>query len=76
MGFAIASACATNGSEDGCGASEYQNLIGVDVAAISLPASLNHRIIGPDTSVTLDYRTDRLNIHHDTDGIVFKVECG
>ncbi len=34
------------------------------------------RIIGPGTAVTMDYRSDRLNVQHDANGIITRIFCG
>ncbi|KXJ91912.1 hypothetical protein Micbo1qcDRAFT_203954 [Microdochium bolleyi] len=34
----------------------------------------NHRVIGPNSMVTMDFRPDRLNVHVKEDGTVHKVE--
>ena len=76
----MAASCTTrtgdNASTDQCGASGYQSLLGSNIAAITLPADLNHRIIGPNTAVTKDYVLTRLNIYTDENGVVTKVNCG
>lgn len=63
--------------DDHCGASRHQNLIGTPAASIDrLQLPKGARIIHPDTAVTQDYRTDRLNIHVDEAGHVERVACG
>ena len=59
-----------------CGAGDYAGLIGKNLAAVTLPADLGARVIGPDTAVTQDYRPDRLNIHTDDDGTITELTCG
>ena len=60
-----------------CGAAGYANgLIGADIAAVTLPAELNHRVIYPDHAVTEDFVPERLNIHVDEDGTVLRLACG
>ncbi len=61
---------------DACGASGYQTLVGVNVAAVTLPADLKHRIIRPGDVVTQDYRAGRLNIRTDENGQIVSVSCG
>ena len=61
---------------DACGASGYQSLMGTNIAAITLPAELNHRIIGPNDAYTEDYVPSRLNIFTDENGVVIEVRCG
>lgn len=63
-------------AEDLCGASGYASLIGANIAAVTLPVSLNHRVIYPDTAVTRDYRRERLNIDVTADGTVTGLRCG
>lgn len=59
-----------------CKPARYEGLVGAQVAAITLPADLEHRIIGPDTMVTMDYVPERLNIHTDKNGRVLRISCG
>lgn len=62
--------------QDECGASGYVGMVGTSIAAITLPSSLNHRVIGPDTMVTYDYVPERINFHTDKNGIILSVSCG
>ena len=62
--------------DDSCGAYDYEGLVGTKLAAVTLPADLGARIIGPDTAVTQDYRPDRLNIHTGEDGTITELTCG
>lgn len=71
-----ADAPATMADEDACKASEYQSLVGTNAAAVTLPADLPHRILGPNDVATMDYRPDRLNIMTDEAGVVTEVKCG
>lgn len=59
-----------------CVASDYEASIGANIAAITLPAGLDHRIIGPDEAYTQDYIPSRLNIFTDEEGSVVRVTCG
>ena len=61
---------------DTCPADAYQSLVGAQLAAVTLPSDLNARIIGPDTAVTMDYRSDRMNIELDESGWIVAVRCG
>ncbi|MEM1397167.1 MAG: I78 family peptidase inhibitor [Pseudomonadota bacterium] len=61
---------------DECGADGYASLIGTAIAAATLPAELNYRVIGPDTVVTQDFLPERLNIYTDADGVVTELKCG
>ena len=63
-------------SGDACGASGYQSLIGRPLAAVTLPAGLDLRIINPGDAVTMDFRDTRLNFELDADGNVAVVRCG
>ena len=60
----------------GCAVSDYASLVGTNVAAITLPAGLNHRILGPDDAYTEDHIPSRLNIFTDENGNVIRVTCG
>ena len=60
-----------------CGAEDYaEGLFGANIAAVTLPAELNHRVIYPDQVVTQDHRPERLNIHVAEDGTVLRLTCG
>ena len=71
--IALLPACQT---DRGCGADDHADLIGRPAAAISLPADLPHRVVGPDDMVTMDHRPDRLNIRTDAGGTVIALDCG
>lgn len=62
-------------AQDTCGASDYAAMVGSNVAAITLPAGLNHRIIAPDTPVTMDFSAERVNFLTDANGVITSVEC-
>ena len=57
-----------------CGAAHAQILVGRNINNTPLPGGV--RVIGPDTIVTFDYRTDRLNVAHDGYGTITRVYCG
>lgn len=60
-----------------CPAAQYQRYVDKPLASLdvkSLPEP--YRIIGPGMAVTLDYRTDRLNVSHDARGIIRRISCG
>ena len=61
---------------DACSAADYQSLTGARLAAVTLPADLNIRIIGPGQVVTTDYDAERLNIDVDVVGNIIRVYCG
>jgi len=62
-------------AQDTCGAAGYRTMIGANVAAITIPAGLNHRIIAPDTPVTMDFNAERINFLTDANGVITSVEC-
>ncbi len=72
----VLAACEATQTEDACGADDYRGLVGQPLAAVTLPADLGARIIGPDTAVTMDFRPERLNIAVDGSGIIERVYCG
>lgn len=72
----VLAACEATQTEEACGADDYQGLVGQSLAAVTVPAELDARIIGPDTAVTMDHRPDRLNIAVDGSGIIERVYCG
>ena len=80
MAMAATAAC-TMPEDDGegadpCNADARSGLIGTNIAAVTLPAALDHRIVKPDSAVTLDHRPERLNIHVDEDGVIQRLDCG
>lgn len=62
--------------DDACGADAYAGLIGSNIAAVTLPADLNHRVLGPNDAATMDFVPDRLNIETDADGVIIGLRCG
>ena len=62
--------------EDTCLANDYAALIGAQIAAVTLPADLNERVIAPDSAVTMDFNPTRLNIHTDEAGVITRLSCG
>ncbi|MEJ6396835.1 I78 family peptidase inhibitor [Yoonia sp. 208BN28-4] len=61
---------------DTCGKDDYAALVGANLAAVTLPADLNDRVIGPDDAVTLDFQPDRLNFFVDEAGLITRISCG
>ncbi|CTQ49276.1 I78 family peptidase inhibitor [Jannaschia donghaensis] len=61
---------------DACGAQGYRSLIGTPLAAVTLPADLDMRIVGPGRIGTTDYRPERLNIEVDEAGTITDLSCG
>ncbi|MGR3757451.1 MAG: I78 family peptidase inhibitor [Tranquillimonas sp.] len=59
-----------------CDAGAYSSLIGKPLAAVTLPAGLDLRVIEPDTAVTQEFRASRLNLRLDRQGRIEMVYCG
>lgn len=82
IALVLATACSdVTGSEpidetDPCGAQDHTSLLGSNIAAVTLPADLNDRVVGPDSVVTTDYVPSRLNIETNTDGMIIGLSCG
>lgn len=64
------------GGPAACPAPGYQSLIGKPLAAVTLPADLDLRIIQPGDAVTRDFRPERLNVVVDAKGVIARVYCG
>ncbi|MGY6547891.1 MAG: I78 family peptidase inhibitor [Roseinatronobacter sp.] len=64
--------------EDGaCAAPQLQAYIGRPLAALdTLGLPEPTRLIGPNTSVTMDYRPERLNVEFRRDGVIRRIYCG
>ncbi|MBM2575451.1 hypothetical protein JQC91_03965 [Jannaschia sp. Os4] len=75
MPLAAVAACAPK-ADDPCGAVAYAGLVGSPLAAVTLPAGLNDRVVGPDTAVTMDLDPTRLNIEVDASGTITGLSCG
>lgn len=61
---------------DTCNSAAYGGLVGVNIAAVTLPANLEMRIINPGDMVTNDYVAERLNVTVDGQGIIQSLSCG
>ncbi|MBV7380377.1 I78 family peptidase inhibitor [Maritimibacter dapengensis] len=64
---------------DACNASQYQSLVGRDEAAVAeagIEPGQKARIFGPGDVLTMDYRSDRINVELDAAGEVVRVYCG
>jgi len=62
---------------DSCGATGYSDRIGRDYKSYDFSAPNRPvRIVGPDTAMTMDYRTDRLNVDIDGRGRITRIWCG
>lgn len=75
-GFLLAACQPTEGPPDTCGAEGYQWLVGQQLAAVTLPAKAEMRIIEPGMAVTMDYKADRMNVRLDETGAIMSVTCG
>ncbi len=62
-------------AQDTCGASAYRSLVGANIAAVTLPADSNIRVVQPDSVITQDFRPDRINIITDANGVMTSLEC-
>jgi hypothetical protein len=60
-------------AQDTCGASAYQRFIGSPISSMTPPA--NARVIRPGDPVTMDFRSERLNINLDANGVITSLEC-
>ena len=76
MGGCVTATVPPRDDPDACGASRYQSLIGANIAAVSLPADLNDRIIRPGDIVTMDYNVNRINFRLDEAGRIIAIDCG
>jgi hypothetical protein len=61
---------------DLCHAADYQSLVGSNIAAVTLPADLNHRVIRPGDTVTEEFNAERLSIYTDEAGVITEAKCG
>ena len=63
--------------ENACGADQLQDLVGQPATRLqTIRFGVTTRIIRPDTAVTEDYSTGRLNIYIDADEMITSVNCG
>jgi len=61
---------------DPCGAKGYTQLLGTSLAAATLPADLNDRVIRPGEAQTQDFDPSRLNIEVNEAGMIIGLSCG
>lgn len=66
----------TADTTDPCGAKGYTSLLGSQLAAVTLPADLNDRVIRPGEVQTQDFDASRLNIEVTEDGTIIGLSCG
>ena len=64
------------GKDDTCDAAEYAWLVGQNMAAVTLPADLPHRLYRESDIVTREYRPERLNGVADAGGTIRRLWCG
>lgn len=62
-------------AQDTCGASQYQAMIGTNIAAATFPSEGNIRVIMPNQPVTQDFSAQRLNVVTDANGVITSLEC-
>ncbi|MDP5365836.1 MAG: I78 family peptidase inhibitor [Paracoccaceae bacterium] len=68
---------ATLPSEDACGASGLQGLLGQPVADQDFAGfGATRRIMQDGSPMTMDYRADRLNVTYDGGGRITRIWCG
>ena len=62
---------------DECGAAALADLVGQPKSVLEgMRFSQVVRVIGPMTPVTRDYVVTRLNIYHDAEGRITRLDCG
>lgn len=65
-----------------CNAAPVQRMVGQVASqqlggeAVRAAKARVMRWIAPNTAVTMDYRTDRLNIHVDSNNRITRIDCG
>ena len=59
-----------------CPASGYQDMVGRQLAAVTLPDDLYTRIIRPGDVVTMEYIAGRMTIEVDEEGVITSIRCG
>ena len=64
-------------TEDACGASDFQHLVGQSALAaegLTVPGPV--RVFRTGQPITMDYRAERLNVEVDGRGRIIRVFCG
>lgn len=62
---------------DSCNVRQYAGLIGQDATTLEKVLIIGQvRIIRPDTAVTLDFRSERVNFHITADNQISRIACG
>ncbi|OWU86495.1 hypothetical protein ATO6_06735 [Oceanicola sp. 22II-s10i] len=63
--------------ENACGAAELQDLVGKTFSPDFLPPGTEKvRVLHPDSVMTMDFRSDRLNIRLDDSETITEIYCG
>ncbi len=65
-----------DGPDTVCAVREYETFIGDNIAAVTLPTDLTHRVIAPNMLVPQDYVPERLNFIVNKDGVITRIHCG
>lgn len=76
VGCGEANVAAKPTAEDSCGAVPFQGLVG-QTEEVLRPMRLpdGTRVIGPDQSVTMDFRPTRMNIEIGVGGLIARIGC-
>lgn len=75
--FVVASTLANcSAGSDTCNSASYSSLIGANIAAVTLPADLNMRLVWDNDPVTNDYVAERINVEVDGQGFIRRINCG
>lgn len=65
------------GEADTCDGNQYASLVGQDATALERVLILGQvRVIRPDTAITMDFRTERLNFVIDRADRIARIYCG
>lgn len=65
-----------NANPHSCPIAKFENLIGTPLEAGVFPLTLDHRIIAPNSMVTMDHVPDRLNIYVNEQQDITRLSCG
>ncbi|MFO6464991.1 I78 family peptidase inhibitor [Jannaschia sp. KMU-145] len=76
MAMALVLLAGCRDESDTCGLDRFEGLIGRNIDSAAIGAHVDHRVIGPDTAVTMDYLAERLNVRVDADGVITGLDCG
>jgi len=74
MGACVPDAGEEDSRASACGADALQPLVGTPVGEHDFADGT--RIIPPGTAVTMDFRSDRLNVETDEGGTITRIYCG